>query len=52
MAAYAEHIGQELGMFRFCYDGLRIYPDDTPKSLEMVDGDTIVARDDYVCDKL
>jgi small ubiquitin-related modifier len=41
MATYCERAGLALQTIRFSFDGTRINESDTPKSLDMEDGDTI-----------
>jgi small ubiquitin-related modifier len=41
MATYCERAGLALQTIRFSFDGTRINETDTPKSLDMEDGDTI-----------
>ncbi|XP_023324837.1 small ubiquitin-related modifier 3 [Eurytemora carolleeae] len=41
MSTYCERAGLALQTIRFSFDGTRINESDTPKSLEMEDGDTI-----------
>lgn len=44
MEAYANRRGIELSSLRFMFDGNRVNAEDTPKTLEMEDGDLIDAR--------
>merc|ERR1719495_272448 len=41
MSTYCERAGLALQTIRFSFDGTRINESDTPKSLDMEDGDTI-----------
>merc|ERR1719471_2210369 len=41
MSTYCERAGLALQTIRFSFDGTRINEGDTPKSLDMEDGDTI-----------
>eukprot|EP00092_Neocalanus_flemingeri_P084766 GFUD01106523.1.p1 GENE.GFUD01106523.1~~GFUD01106523.1.p1 ORF type:complete len:106 (+),score=23.71 GFUD01106523.1:1-318(+) len=41
MSTYCERAGLELQTIRFSFDGTRINESDTPKGLDMEDGDTI-----------
>merc|ERR1740122_224517 len=41
MATYCERAGLALQTIRFSFDGTRINESDTPKALDMEDGDTI-----------
>merc|ERR1719361_3239260 len=41
MSTYCERAGLALQTIRFSFDGTRINESDTPKGLDMEDGDTI-----------
>ena len=41
MRLYSKRMGYPLAAFRFVFDGVRVTDNDTPNSLEMVDGDMI-----------
>ncbi|XP_006281323.2 putative small ubiquitin-related modifier 7 [Capsella rubella] len=43
MQAYSDKVGQDMSVFRFHFDGIRIKPNQTPNELELEDGDEIDA---------
>ena len=46
--SYSDRQGVSVGALRFLFDGKRINDDDTPKSLEMEDGDSIEVYQEQV----